>query len=405
MVDTIIQDDDESFQAERTISLSPGSTVIDVSSARDWLEWCERNSDGHGGVYTVIRCDFPLSTLLNDISLSAQQIVDNDRIANYRWKIWGLDFHLRRLQESYLTSLDASACEKVFQTAIQSTYEVMNLLLEEASEEIKRRKSGTVDPSSVITVMLTILWQPATAENVVEGDIHHQQDLHVFGHAFSSMKSSPAIVQQKNPNPSINAAVGRLPYEVDVKHDKLPNRYQHHPEAKMSSWCRQRRPLEELFKSNQAKHNIGEVILTRVDDDTTLNTSREKSVSLLEGLTSNLFVVYDNNVIRTPPCHLSALEGYARHLVLKHAQQCGYTVEEKPIRLDDDHVRSWKEVFITSSIRLIIPVRSVFDSSQGENGSLQLEKIWEFRDQNDPSRTASELASDKLYVSIMGTKY
>merc|ERR1711865_1075254 len=142
------------------------------------------------------------------------------------------------------------------------------------------------------------------------------------------------------------------------------------PKAKLSSWCRRRRLLENLFK----KDDVGEVILVKSCNDedfegsdrnhqllplstTTTTFSNNESYEILEGLTSNIFIVYGGKIIKTPPI-TSTLEGYGRKLVIDCAVKCGYQVEIEPIRSHDSSL--WKEVFFTSSIRLIVPVRTIF---------------------------------------------
>ena len=426
------------FDTTVTSSKDEEKTRHDVSSARDWLEWCATNGtnpsssgDPQFGAYTVIRCDLPLpppSQPTSSLNISVEQRKTSTSTSTSNalgWKIWGLNFHLRRLQESYTTMMsgtdddgddDEKRNSKIgldFSSAVESSYYILELLLEEASTAILHRQEqeqetmNDIDRSNIITVMLTLLWQPPIkkVDNIIDRNQRMDDipNIHVLGHAFTSLNAVP--IQTKNPNPFINVAVGRIPYNNDL-HDDLPTRYLDHPEAKLSSWCKNRRPLEEIFKSNRSEYNIGEVILTRMFEDpaTAATKGRKKlsSVSLLEGLTSNLFVVYDNNVIRTPPFEDSALNGYARHLILENAQQCGYTVELGPILLDD--IQSWKEVFVTSSIRLIVPVQKIFDVYESDDGSFQFRKIWQHK-YDDTSKTSTKLVTDGLYGCLMGTKY
>ena len=420
------------FDTMMTSTEDKEKTRRDVSSARDWLEWCATNGtnpsssgDPQFGAYTVIRCDLPLpppTKQPSSLKISVEQQKASTSTSNFPgWKIWGLNFHLRRLRESYTTMICGSGDDDDerynsktdidFSSAVESTYDIMGLLLEEASIEIIRRQEqeaiNNMDRSNIITVMLTLLWEPPVKKMDDNVDRNQRMDdapnIHVLGHAFTSVNAVP--IQTKNPNPFINVAIGRIPYN-DELHNDLPTRYLNHPEAKLSSWCKNRRPLEEIFKSNRSEYNIGEVILTRMYKDATAiaTEGRQKllSVSLLEGLTSNLFVVYDDNVIRTPSFEDSALNGYARHLVLENAQHCGYTVELGPILLDD--VQSWKEVFVTSSIRLIVPVQNIFDVYEGEDGSLQFRKIWQHM-HDDTSESSTGFVTDGLYRCLMGTTY
>jgi branched-subunit amino acid aminotransferase/4-amino-4-deoxychorismate lyase len=96
----------------------------------------------------------------------------------------------------------------------------------------------------------------------------------------------------------------------------------------------------------------------------------DKRVELLEGLTSNLFIVYSDGTIRTPVG--SVLDGYARKLVIEAAQRMGWmVVTNEPICLEDATKGCWKEVFFTSSIRLVVPVGKVLVPINSNNNDIQ----------------------------------
>jgi branched-chain amino acid aminotransferase len=73
---------------------------------------------------------------------------------------------------------------------------------------------------------------------------------------------------------------------------------------------------------------------------------------LLEGATSNLFVV-DDDGLATPPL-AGILEGITRREVLSIATQLGIVCRER--RLEPADLAAAKEAFITSSIREVVPV-------------------------------------------------
>jgi len=106
---------------------------------------------------------------------------------------------------------------------------------------------------------------------------------------------------------------------------------------------------------------------------------------LLEGLTSNLFVVYPNKVIRTAGD--GVLHGYARHVVTQAAIEKGWTVDTTtPIRLGE--ANQWQQVFLTSAIRLVVPVERVLVPDFGERGApigptMVTREIWSQKDEND----------------------
>jgi hypothetical protein len=333
----------------------------DLSSPREWLEFCEveknhGRSDSEpvlaGDPYTVIRCDYSM----------------NKR----KWRIWGENFHFGRLKESLCMllkgeQLAALPSTEAMDSIMARTRRVVADLLVEAENGASSHLSISTTNHSVMVFMVTVVWE---VEIFLDSDV----EINVRGHGFSSLQVT--LVDNGNPNSPIDVRVGHLPSSESTK---LPNRYQRCPQAKLSSWCRERRPLESLFKSA----SIGDVILTR---------GSANELELLEGLTSNLFVVCHDNVLRTCPCDL-VLGGYVRQMILKCAASCGYTVEIGTLRIQD--VSTWREVFLTSSIRLIIPVNKILlPTSVAFDGTFESTIMWE-----TPSNrgTADELAVEKLY--------
>jgi branched-subunit amino acid aminotransferase/4-amino-4-deoxychorismate lyase len=112
--------------------------------------------------------------------------------------------------------------------------------------------------------------------------------------------------------------------------------------------------------------HIAEVILVRQ------HTAAENNTTLLlEGLTSNFFVIRDDNVLQTAGEHI--LPGYAREMVLHQARSVvGLEIELESPRMED--CASWKSVFITSSVRLMVPVDKVVVAVVGKNETLKT--IW-----------------------------
>ena len=86
-------------------------------------------------------------------------------------------------------------------------------------------------------------------------------------------------------------------------------------------------------------------------------------LELLEGLTSNVFVLYQDGTLRT--CATGVLEGCARMIVLRAAKSIGWKVELSPIVLEN--VDEWEEVFLTASSRLIIPVGTIVRIQEDES--------------------------------------
>lgn len=281
---------------------------FDMESPREWMEYIEA-TEGQGGAYTVLRCDFQ----------------------NNHTRIWGRDFHMKRLGQSYCTLCrDNVVNEKQLDSATKTTNAILNALEKQVLLTLTPVTSG----DDTFTIMLTILWQTSTES---------PYSVLVRGHAFCNGKSvSPS--EQVLFDPIIASLA------INSGDEELPNRYNPFPEAKLSCWCRQRRPLEQEFKVNGA----GEVLLTR-------NVGGETHI--LEGLTSNVFFVYPGEKLRT--ASHGVLKGYARELVLECAPKLGLDYDASPIRVQDASL--WKEVFLTSSIRLVVPVRQILcPDKQGE---------------------------------------
>ena len=72
-----------------------------------------------------------------------------------------------------------------------------------------------------------------------------------------------------------------------------------------------------------------------------------------EGSSSNVFAV-TGGVVRTPPLGAGILEGVTRGVVLRLARGLGVAAEEVPLRPED--LEGADEVFITSTVREIVPV-------------------------------------------------
>jgi branched-chain amino acid aminotransferase len=81
-----------------------------------------------------------------------------------------------------------------------------------------------------------------------------------------------------------------------------------------------------------------------------------------EGSSSNVFAV-SGAVLRTPPVAAGILEGVTRGVVLRLARAARVAVEEAPLRPED--LEGADEVFITSTVREIVPVTRLGDHVVG----------------------------------------
>jgi len=417
----------ESASGEKGLILSYGDVQ---QSPRLWMEELEATEEGRGdchydddddggdgssGVYTVIRCELPIN-----------------RNSKRRWKIWGQTFHIGRMRDSYLlkyhrpivedggTIMSDLVLDSRLGVAATESSELMERVLREAEEVLLAQEEETggnycEKEKTKPVVMLTLLWtkeQDAATTNSMPTNLqrgmkdNEKEEMRVRAHGSIVNVPSP---QLNSLPPGIRVAIA-LPPATNGQRDwmSLPSRWRdNNPRVKDSSWCRRRRPLEASFKAD----GIGEVVLAR---DVSINFSDVGDVlgdfagiELLEGLTSNLFVIYKDGTFRTADCEL-VLEGYARSLVLKVARRLGleYNMQEQ-IMLQDAVDGKWAEVFVTSSVRLVLPVTSVvvpeYSVDQTGNGNARSSSyrgIWT-RD-NDVSDEKSYAA--RVYEEILNAE-
>lgn len=349
----------------------------------------QRDGSLHGvGAYTVLRCD----------------AIYNKDVC--QWKIWGLDFHMNRLCSSYrmlVESLGNYTCDEhgndlvsfrsIFQESKQQTDDLITVLLGEAKKSIQLRGPPREDHTDVLegrelarTLMVTILWTPP--------DIGSVKPI-VRGHAAFAGAASPIENKDASMPSSISACLGIPSDPTPEELALLPRRHSDDDNgkaelvgasAKVSSWCRIRRPLEERFKAHGS--GVGEVLLVRQDKSGLLNNDQQDFIEpfeLLEGLTSNLFVVYKNGTVRTAPLG-KVLPGYARHLVaeeLNNVQSANSASSLGELVLDETNAPTvldaklglWSEVFVTSAIRLVVPVHRVLIPPVGD--SMESVTLWQ----------------------------
>lgn len=77
---------------------------------------------------------------------------------------------------------------------------------------------------------------------------------------------------------------------------------------------------------------------------------------LLEGATSNVFCVVDGN-LRTPPTDARILPGVTRSTIQAIAKELGIAVDDSPVDASTLHAAT--EVFLTSAVRMLVPVVSI----------------------------------------------
>lgn len=325
------------------------------------------------GAYTVLRCDAIYTKY------------------NCRWKIWGLDFHMHRLCSSFralVKNVSPEPLDNYYEVdweheSIRRSNDVINAILSDAEMSLVNIET-TVElhdtnlevDDCVRTLMLTVLWTPAK--------IHDKMPI-IRGHAtFAGLSRvwnpdgellpEPITVCLAIPSNPSSEALSLLPRRLeDSERRQVAPAQSVGPNAKVSSWCRYRRPLENLFKDS----GVGEVLLMgeRKNTANIVGQSFIDSLEMLEGLISNLFVIYKDGTVRTAPT-TKVLSGFVRHLVLEEINQT------HELRLDDMNAPvvgdadDWAEVFLTSAIKLIIPVKRVLIPVRGTDSVT----LWESPD-------------------------
>ena len=348
-------DNNNNSTAFRTVQ----GRTLDITNSPDWMEYIEllenrTHESGGAGAYDTYRCDLVLgigSSTSNSSSSSSSNTITNP------WRIWGQDFHLTRLQESYRSIAPVHHQRPKFvQVARQASERMVRALLQEAegSPTLQQQQQSMDDDDTVSIwedvpiqlVRVTLLWSPPHKSDP-------QDIIVVRGHACSSGKPL-AVHQAVQPIvASIAAKQHESNHTVDVD-TSMPSRLLD-PQHKIASWTRLRKKMErpETYKPP----GVSEVLMVRP-----ANGGRTE---VLEGTSSNVFVIYKDGTLRT--AKEGVLYGYARHLVLECAESCGLQVDFRPILLQDAEKGLWEEAFITSSSRLIYPISKVLMHTDHEN--------------------------------------
>jgi hypothetical protein len=209
-------------------------------------------------------------------------------------------------------------------------------------------------------IKLTVLWTPPNGDS----------EILVRGHACSTC--NPMYVHEP-PTPIVTTMALPLHHTTNDEEveEILPNRMQS-PQTKVASWCRNRRPLEDPHTYKPP--GIGEVLMVRP-----VRGNSNGDMEILEGLTSNFFAIYKDGTMKT--AFDGVLYGYVRHLVLTCADRCGLKVSSDPILLQDAAGGKWESTFITSSSRLIYPIRRILvpvgeDEQSGEDDDMVFRELW-----------------------------
>jgi hypothetical protein len=346
-----------------------GGKHFDLTTSPDWMEFIERsedrmNNEGGAGAYDTLRCDLILKS-------------DPEN----KWRIWGKPFHVNRLQNSFLSLINHGQVVPATRTpetveALATACELSNsifeaLLAEAVASELLDVQEEQQSPSEDVLVQLirlSLLWSPST-----RGD-NTNHDIVVRGHACCSAKPMQ-VHRPVDPITVTIAAIAGHDKEHVMVDTSLPTRVRD-PQYKVASWTRLRKKMES--PETYMPPGVSEVLMVRPSQ---INGDLE----VLEGLSSNLFVVYKDGTIRT--AQDGVLHGYVRHLVLECAETCGLKLDPRPIVLHDATLGLWQEVFITSSSRLIYPISKIL--MHGDNQK-EFNEFW-----HDPALTRHACSATK----------
>lgn len=108
----------------------------------------------------------------------------------------------------------------------------------------------------------------------------------------------------------------------------------------------------DQLKTMSYMKNIMEKRLAEPFDDVILYSHEG---ALLESPTANIFIIKDDKILT--PESKAILPGIIRQFILESGEKLGFNVKESPLTLDD--LETAQEVFLTNSIRGVIPVESL----------------------------------------------
>lgn len=340
---------------------------------------------------------------------------NNDDEWMKKWKIWGFQFHMKRLIESYNTFRtetqsihNETKTQYDYNVTLHETMCIIRKILKHIVESDKNSLPPTI-------FMLTLLWYPNATCN-------KSNEILVKGHVvpFYSQYTQQLDENFKQQQQIIYQLNDVISVALVTPDQYYPNRKDWLPYSKISSWCTIRRPIEQSFqniltmnhykssmqnveKSNASSVSIHEYILTSSITSNDGSDEGNDNVVLLEGLTSNIFCIYPNNIIRTTMDH--SLRGYAQTLIMEAAEHLGYTIHDNQSILLSDSSQ-WKEIFITSSIKIITPVQSVFipkyyEKNTNNSNISHLQKIWSQSSLLENNETSSNSVCQQLYDFIL----
>eukprot|EP00752_Nemacystus_decipiens_P003827 g3521.t1 len=252
-----------------------------------------------------------------------------------------LQFHLDRLWESAeATGLGPAARAEGRRSLERRTTDAIARVMESFWEA--NGALGNDCPECMATVLYAGGWSAEDTDNGLEGGggregeeyLQGTSPLHILAHAWPL------------PVPSRIAGSQGVQVLVAGSGRTLPT-------AKHSSWLRERKPLDEL----KAQAGAQEVVLS----DAQRSPEGASRRLLLEGLTSNFFVVEEDGAVCTAPS--GVLCGAMRQLAISACSQ-----QRIALRLEaPDMARAgrWRGAFLTGTGRVLAPVTALLVLKDG----------------------------------------
>lgn len=152
--------------------------------------------------------------------------------------------------------------------------------------------------------------------------------------------------------------------------------------------------LDPAIKSSNLLNNFmawAEARRLRADEPILLNGAGQ----ITEGASSNVFLVKEQRLL-TPPLEAGILQGITRDLVLDLARRAAIEAAEQPLRPED--LRHADEVFITSTLRGILPVKRCdgWPIREGRPGPLTLRLMAMYEEQAQSETNAGSAPGDRV---------
>jgi Amino-transferase class IV len=369
------------------VRIEQPSSFLEMSEWMEGIEQSEgREMDAVGaGVYDTWRCDRVLTNTTTSPEGAAELSRDHQASSRpshqTRWNQWGADFHLDRLSNSYMdavriygesgaepqsTASHLGIDQPSIDRALSVSRRIVHELLQEADDQLSRLPNEDNWPALLLKqertteafvlfqlVRVTLLWSTLKSAKTEEKfpSSSPSQSIVVRGHACYT----GPIQNLFQPHPPVTVSVAiSVPSPLPASRAQstgdpsgTPNRVNQNPHLKVAKWTRVRQQIAR-------PPGVAEVLLTRRQ-----NGTHSDRIQILEGLSSNVFIVYGNGTIRTATD--GVLHGFVRQLVLDCLDECDLTFDPEPIWLEEEPngPPRWSEIFITSSSRLIYPVSTV----------------------------------------------